>query len=41
MTEDDRGHWAMPNAVPHSRIHTHNYERWVHGQLQYLKSEVI
>ncbi len=38
-SEEDRGHWAMPKATPHSQIHTHNYERWVYGQVQYLKSE--
>ncbi|WP_370978596.1 AHH domain-containing protein [Agaribacterium sp. ZY112] len=38
-TDDDRGHWSMPNATPHSRIHTHNYERWVHGQIINLHSE--
>ncbi len=35
----DRGHWAMPKAVPHSQIHTHNYERWIHGQIEHLQSE--
>lgn len=39
MTEQDRGHWAMPKATPHSQIHTHNYERWIWGQIQYLESE--
>jgi|TARA_Y100001934_G_scaffold283626_1_gene404938 hypothetical protein len=39
-TEADRGHWAMPKAVPHSRIHTHNYERWIHGQIEHLQSEL-
>ncbi|WP_444958629.1 AHH domain-containing protein [Microbulbifer sp. ZKSA002] len=37
--ESDRGHWSMPSAVPHSRIHTHNYERWIYGQIQHLKTE--
>ncbi len=40
MTEADRGHWAMPKAVPHSRIHTHNYERWVSLGLRGLRSEL-
>lgn len=40
MTEEDRGHWAMPKTVPHSRIHTHNYERWVYGVLEGALSEV-
>lgn len=40
MTEADRGHWAMPKAVPHSRIHTHNYERWVWGGINGLRSEL-
>ncbi|MCO1336508.1 AHH domain-containing protein [Microbulbifer sp. OS29] len=35
----DSGHWAMPDAYPHSRLHTHNYERWVHGQVNNLNSE--
>ena len=39
QTDEDRGHWAMPKAVPHSRIHTHNYERWIHGQIEHLQSE--
>jgi hypothetical protein len=39
-TDEDRGHWAMPKAVPHSRIHTHNYERWIHGQIEHLQSEL-
>lgn len=38
-TEEERGHWSMPNATPHSRIHTHNYERWIYGQIQYLRGE--
>ena len=37
--DNDAGHWAMPKATPHSRIHTHNYERWVHGQIEHLQSE--
>ncbi|WP_193164108.1 AHH domain-containing protein [Microbulbifer hainanensis] len=37
--ENDRGHWAMPKATPHSRIHTHEYERWVHGEIINLNSE--
>jgi A nuclease family of the HNH/ENDO VII superfamily with conserved AHH len=37
--KNDRGHWAMPKATPHSQIHTHNYERWVHGQIEHLQSE--
>lgn len=39
ISECDRGHWAMPKATPHSQIHTHNYERWVFGQVQLLQSE--
>ncbi len=30
----------MPKAAPHSQIRTHNYERWIYGQIQCLKSEV-
>ena len=40
MTDKEKGHWAMPHATPHSRIHTHNYERWIYGQLQPLQTEV-
>jgi A nuclease family of the HNH/ENDO VII superfamily with conserved AHH len=38
-SEEDRGHWAMPHATPHSRIHTHNYERWIWNSIEFLKFE--
>ena len=39
MEIKDKGHWAMPKAPAHSEIHTHNYERWIFGQIQMLRSE--
>ncbi|WP_445362957.1 AHH domain-containing protein [Microbulbifer sp. ANSA003] len=38
-SSEQNGHWAMPKATPHSKIHTHNYERWVYGQINNLNSE--
>lgn len=38
-SQANKNHWSMPKATPHSRIHTHNYERWVHGQIVNLNSE--
>ena len=35
----DEGHWSMPKCIVHSKIHTHNYERWIWGQLQPLEFE--
>lgn len=34
----DKGHWAMPNAMAHSEIHTHNYEEWVFREIRYISN---
>ena len=35
----DKGHWAMPNAMAHSEIHTHNYERWAFERIETSSGE--
>lgn len=37
----DKGHWAMPLAMAHSEIHTHNYEDWVFDKLRLAFNEKI
>ncbi|GAB2508881.1 AHH domain-containing protein [Microbulbifer agarilyticus] len=39
MTDKDMGHWGMRKCVPHARIHTENYERWVWKSIQPLHDE--
>lgn len=47
MTDDDRGHWAMPKCPPHSRIHTKKYEEWVRDEVigqpseQHIRNKLI